>query len=425
MEKRVPPGWRTIKLKHVCREITVGHVGPMANEYVEEGLPFLRSQNILAFRLEMTGLKYISKEFHKRLKKSVVRAGDVVVVRTGYPGTACVVPSTLGEANCADLVVIRPTSELDPWFAASLFNSTWGRATVGGKLVGVAQQHFNIGAAKEMTIRLPQVDIQRKISSILRAHDDLIENNTRRIRILEEVAQGIYREWFVHFRFPGHKKVKLVPSPLGPIPEGWEVTHVAEAFEICGGATPSTKNPEYWENGHVVWFSPSDLTAANAMFMLDSAKKITDLGLESCSARLFAAYSVMLTSRATIGVVSLNTTPACTNQGFITCLPNERVSAYHIYFWLRENKEKIISLASGATFKEISKATFRQMPFMLPPQPIASRLTETLAPLAKNIEILLRKNVNLRKTRDYLLPKLISGELDVSDLDINVGDAAA
>ena len=122
MERRLPSGWRSFKLKDVCREITVGHVGPMANEYVEEGFPFLRSQNILPFRLELTGLKYISKEFHKRLKKSAISAGDVVVVRTGYPGTACVVPPKLGEANCADLVIIRPTSDLDPWFAVSLFD---------------------------------------------------------------------------------------------------------------------------------------------------------------------------------------------------------------------------------------------------------------------------------------------------------------
>lgn len=159
------------------------------------------------------------------------------------------------------------------------------------------------------------------------------------------------------------------------------------------------------------------------MFMLDSGKKITQLGLDSCSARLFPAYSVMLTSRATIGVVSINTTPACTNQGFITCLPNESVSAYQLYFWLRDNKEKIISLASGATFKEISKATFRQIPFMIPPHPIGSSLVEILGPLCAQIESLLRKNRNLRRTRDLLLPKLISGEVDVSRLDIQVGEA--
>src|SRR4051812_44415932 len=97
-------GWKTIKLKELCHEITVGHVGPMVEEYIDSGIPFLRSQNILPFYLDLSSIRFISSEFHRKLKKSALRPGDVAVVRTGYPGTACVVPSQLSEANCADLV---------------------------------------------------------------------------------------------------------------------------------------------------------------------------------------------------------------------------------------------------------------------------------------------------------------------------------
>ena len=204
----------------------------MADEYVEDGVLLLRSQNIQPFRLELSGLKYINPKFHAKLKKSSIGPGDVVVVRTGYPGTACVVPRGMNPVNCADLVIVRPSSGLDSWFLASVFNSAWGRGTVAGKLVGVAQQHFNIGAAKEMVIRLPPVETQRKIAGVLSAYEGMIENNTRRIRILEEMAQAIYREWFVYFRFPGHKKVKLVASPLGPIPQGWEIKRITDAVSV-------------------------------------------------------------------------------------------------------------------------------------------------------------------------------------------------
>ncbi|HLW00881.1 MAG TPA: restriction endonuclease subunit S [Ktedonobacterales bacterium] len=204
--------WKKVKLKELCREITVGHVGPMANDYVENGIPFLRSQNILPFHLDLSSIKFISPEFHRKLRKSALFPGDVAVVRTGYPGTACAIPSSLPISNCADLVIIRPSEYLDSYYLTCLFNSTWGRSQVSGNLVGVAQQHFNIGAAKEMIINLPPLPTQRKIAAILSAYDDLIENNVRRVAILEEMAQTLYHEWFVQFRFPGNEQHPLVVS---------------------------------------------------------------------------------------------------------------------------------------------------------------------------------------------------------------------
>src|SRR5947209_6789872 len=120
-------GWNTVKLKDVCQEVTVGHVGPMAREYVDNGILFLRSQNIEPFRLNLSSVKYITPQFHKKLKKSALAPGDVAVVRTGYPGTACVIPEELPVSNCADLVIVRPSGELNAKYLAALFNSTWGQ----------------------------------------------------------------------------------------------------------------------------------------------------------------------------------------------------------------------------------------------------------------------------------------------------------
>lgn len=187
-----------VKLETLCSRITVGHVGSMANEYVDDGVPFLRSQNVLPFRLSLDDVKFITPAFHSKLKKCALRPGDVVVVRTGYPGTAAVVPESLPESNCADLVVISPRTDLlDPYFLVAVFNSTWGRATVSGNLVGAAQQHFNIGSARSLEIALPGLREQKRIAGILSAYDDLIENCERRIRVLDEMARSLYREWFV------------------------------------------------------------------------------------------------------------------------------------------------------------------------------------------------------------------------------------
>jgi type I restriction enzyme, S subunit len=220
---------RKVRLKDVCDRITVGHVGSMKDEYVPEGVSFLRSQNIHPFRLNLADIKFVTPEFHAKLKKSALKPGDVAVVRTGYPGTACVIPKSLPVSNCSDLVIISPNeTELDSGYLVAVFNSSWGMATVGGNLVGVAQQHFNVGAAKEMELNLPSLPTQRKIAGILSAYDDLIENNLRRIKILEQMAQSLYREWFVHFRFPGHESAKFVDSELGQIPKEWEIKKLGE-----------------------------------------------------------------------------------------------------------------------------------------------------------------------------------------------------
>jgi len=134
---------------------------------------------------------------------------------------------------------------LDPYFLVCLFNSTWGQGQVSGSLVGVAQQHFNIGAAREMLVPLPPLPIQRKIAAILSAYDDLIENNTRRIALLEQMAQALYREWFVHLRFPGHTSCRMVDSPLRSVPEGWEAVTLGDiAQEIRQSVRPEAIDPE-------------------------------------------------------------------------------------------------------------------------------------------------------------------------------------
>ena len=404
---------RKVKLKEVCDRITVGHVGPMADKYVADGIPFLRSQNIAPFRLNTDDIKFVPREFHDKLRKSALRPGDVAVVRTGYPGTACVIPNTFAELNCADLVIITPSSELNPHYLAAIFNSAWGMASVAGNLVGVAQQHFNIGAAKELEVGLPPRPTQDRIAGILSAYDDLIENSQRRIKILESMARALYREWFVHFRYPGHESVPLVPSPLGDIPQGWEVKSVADSFEISGGGTPSRKEDGYWDGGAIQWFSPSDLTGASTMFMDDSSDHITALGLAQSSARLFPAMCVMLTSRATIGAIAINTREACTNQGFITCLPNKRVPLYFLFHWVYNNVPTFQRMASGATFKEISRGVFKSIDFVHPPEQLTEKFESVVAPVAGQVLALQRQVQNLRRTRDLLLPRLLSGQIDV------------
>ena len=408
--------WRQARLKEVCREITVGHVGPMADEYVEQGIPFIRSQDIQPFRLDFSDLKHISLEFNLKLRKSAIGPGDVVVVRTGYPGTACVIPKRLAIANCADLVIIRPSWEIDPWYLASVFNSTWGRDTVAGKLVGVAQQHFNIGMAKEMVVKLPPIQTQRKIAGILSAYDDLIENNTRRIKILEEMARAIYGEWFVHFRFPGHEKVKIVSSPLGPIPQGWEVCNLAQLASVNALSVRRGEEPE-----EIEYIDISSVSTGS----IDKTQPMRFEGAPSRARRIVRhgdiVWSTVRPNRRSYSLI-LNPRPnVIVSTGFAVISAREAPYTY-LYHALTADDfvAYLTNHATGAAYPAVNAEDFENARIVRPSRFLLDQFHEIGQPMFELRDCLGQKNIKLRQTRDLLLPKLISGELDVSELDINV-----
>ena len=356
------------------------------------------------------------------IERFSVRTLDLVFARQSMVAEGagkCSLVTAVDEVTCFESHLIRVRLDqrrADPAFFYLYFKAPLGRSKIEAIVTGAAQKGIRGSELQELTVDCPPLESQRRIASILSAYDDLIENNTRRIAILEEIARRIYEEWFVRFRFPGHEQVKRVESELGLIPEGWKVQTVEQTFQILGGGTPSKAEPAYWEGGTINWYSPTDLTRAGTSFMEQSADRITALGLAKSSAKLFPPMSVMLTSRATIGVVAINTNEACTNQGFITCLPNSDYPLWLLYHWLKANVETFIGLGTGATFKEITKGTFKGIRLLVPPQNLVgafSSTSEQLMLLSLNLQ---RKNRNLRVTRDLLLPKLISGELDVSTL---------
>ncbi|MEH7574314.1 restriction endonuclease subunit S, partial [Cytobacillus firmus] len=180
---------------------------------------------------------------------------------------------------------------------------------------------------------IPPLKTQQKIVKILSNIDNKIQVNLKMNKILEEMGMTLYKHWFVDFE--PFQDEEFSESELGLIPKDWSVSSVGNAIEIIGGGTPKTSISEYWENGIINWFSPTDLTSQKSMFITNSAKKITQLGLEKSSAKLFPPYSIMMTSRATIGEISINREPSTTNQGFITLIPNENFNLYQLYFWLK------------------------------------------------------------------------------------------
>ncbi|MXY02180.1 MAG: restriction endonuclease subunit S [Acidimicrobiales bacterium] len=405
-------------------EIRTGPFGSQLHKHdyveAETATPVVMPKDMVEGRIDTSSIARIDEVTRERLSAHILRPGDIVLGRRGEIGRRAWVSDYESGWLCGTgsmRISIRDSQEILPRY---LYYFLELPSTVGwlqGHSVGATMSNLSAGVVQQLPVVYPSADVQQTIVGTLDTLETLIENNRRRIEILEETARLLYREWFVRFRFPGNGVVALVDSELGLIPEGWEVLQVGEALETVGGGTPSKQVEDYWLDGEIRWFTPTDLTRAQSVFAFESGSKITESGLKRSSAKLFPADSVMMTSRATIGVVSIATSVASTNQGFITCVPSERMASSYIYFWLRENVDLFLSLAGGATFKELRKSTFRELPILVPPGKQMDEFEEHVGPMMALIKNLLRQNEVLRTARDLLLPRLVSGKLDISELE--------
>jgi len=379
----------------------------MANEYVEDGVPFLRSQDVLPFRINTANLKQISPAFHRRITKSRLQPGDVVIVRTGYPGTASVIPRALADANCADLVIVRPSADLDAYFAACLFNSQAGKAAVAGRLVGAAQQHFNVGAAKAMEIALPPIDEQRRITSILSAYDDLIEVNRRRIAILEEMARRLFEEWFVHLRFPGHEGVPVHGTADGPLPEGWECRPLGQLVtEERDTVLPADLDGATMYVGleHIPrrsttlaeWGRAEDVVSAKLRFRRGDILfgKIRPYFHKVAIA---PAHGVSSTD----AIVLRSRSPR--HAGIVAAIAASDAFVAHA-----------VQTSNGTKMPRANWTILARYPVHLPPDPLLDHFNSFVVDGINHAILLAAANTRLAAARDLLLPRLVSGELSVA-----------
>jgi len=258
-------------------------------------------------------------------------------------------------------------------------------------------------------VRLPVVkdkNRQAKIASILSAYDDLIENNRRRIQLLEQAARLLYKEWFVHLRFPGHEHTPIIDG----VPEGWEKKTAFEVMDVLSGGTPKTTNPSYWD-GHIPFFTPKDAT--DFAYAHDTEKSITEAGLKNCNSNLYPKDTVFITARGTVGKINLAQCPMAMNQSCYALVAHPPLNQHFLYFALVDGVEQFRSRAVGAVFDAIVRDTFKLIPFVVPDEKLITAFMEHVSPMLAQIDNLSGQVRSLRKARDLLLPKLMNGEVAV------------
>ena len=274
---------------------------------------------------------------------------------------------------------------------------------------GAAQPNMSGPQIAAIKIPFPPSAVQQRIADILSAYDDLIENNRRRIALLEAASRLLYREWFVHLRFPSHEHFK----DTNGFPNGWEFRTFDAACQAVGGGTPSTSKPQYWTAGDIPWYTPTDITRNSCLALLDSQRKITEAGLRGSSAKILPSGSVLMTSRASVGFFGIIDEPSCTNQGFINIVPNDQNARMYLLFNLMHRVEEIRSLAGGSTYKEINKAKFKALNVVVPDAALLRKFEDQTSRLHAQVRTLHSMNAKLVHARNLLLPRLINGEITV------------
>ena len=432
-------GWVSLRLGDVCTKIGSGATPRGGKEvYLEEGpYALIRSQNVYNNGFNYDGLAFINQQQATDLKNVEVFVDDVLLNITGDSvARVCqVAPDILPARVNQHVVIIRPDpNKLSSRFLRYFLVCPEIQATLlswAGS--GGTRNALTKGMIESFDVQAPMdVAEQRAIAHILGTLDDKIELNRRMNETLEEIARALFKSWFVDFdpvrakmegRDPGLPKHladlfpdRLVDSELGPIPEGWEVSEIGKEVDVVGGSTPSTKEPAFWEEGNIHWATPKDLSRIQSPVLIETERKITSAGLQKISSGLLPVGTVLMSSRAPIGYLAIAQVSLAVNQGFIAMKCSERISKEYTLSWCYENMDIIKANAGGTTFQEISKRNFRPLKVIVPTTRIRKEYDSIVNPLFEKITLNVHESQTLATLRNTLLPKLVSGELQVEDI---------
>ncbi len=272
---------------------------------------------------------------------------------------------------------------------------------------GTAQDNLSWEKLSTIEFPCPPIETQRRIGDILSAYDDLIENNQKQIKLLEEAAQHLYKEWFVDLRFPGYEQTKIIDG----VPEGWRKKLVKELGTVITGKTPSTNKSEYY-GGNIPFVTIPDMH--HNIFPLNTEKCLTAQGADSQKNKYIPKNSVMVSCIATVGLVNIATEVCQTNQQINSVILNNRHDIYHFYFSMRNIRNLLDGIGSnGATMTNVNKTKFENIEVLYPTKEYVDKFYEICEAYFNKILVLSKANQRLVKIRDYLIPKLMSGKIEV------------
>jgi len=422
---------KTVKIKDLGEVITGTTPPTQHQEYFGGKYLFIKPSDIstdqrYVFKTEMT----LSDEGYDYQKRKLLPKNSICVVCIGTIGKMCFTSKPSFTNQQLNSIIVNQTL-YDPTYVYYLMKTyiSYVKHLNAGSASG--RENVNKSSFENLEVEVHELPIQRKIAAILSAYDRLIENNTRRIEILEEMARSIYREWFVNFRFPGHEQVQMVDSELGLIPEGWEVKQLDDiVLEIIDyrGKTPKKLGGDWSESG-ILAISAKNIKQGK-LINLDKSNCVDEALYKKWMKSELKQGDILMTSEAPLGELYylVKHHKFCLSQRVYSIRANPDIIHPPILFSALYSpliQEQIYARQSGTTVVGIRQTELRKVFVIVPLMELQISAARMLDDFFNAIETLQVKNDNLRQTRDLLLPRLISGEIDVENLDINTGPIAA
>lgn len=380
------------------------------SDYVSDGIPVIMPKDIVGGRVDSASVAKVSDDTSLRLSRHQLKPRSIVLPRRGEITKRAFIRQEQAGWLCGTgcLQIALNGGELLPEYLYHYMDLPEVAGWLEQHAVGTTMLNLSAGIVADLPVRYPDVPVQRRIADILSAYDDLIENNRRRMALLEKAAQMVYQEWFVRLRFPGHQKTQIVDG----VPEGWERKSVKDIGEVVTGKTPSTAQSVNY-GGSIPFVKTPDMHGN--VFTTETGIRLSERGADTQKNKFVPPGSVMVSCIGTIGVVAIASELCQTNQQINTLVPTDSLDAYYCFLTLRGQKAAMEALGGGATMPNINKSKFEGLVVVWPQEAVRRAFSDVCERVFSQILNLQLQNALLQKARDILLPRLMSGEIEVSE----------
>jgi type I restriction enzyme S subunit len=398
--------WKILPLSAVPVQIIDGDRGknyPKQTDFSESGYClFLNAGNVTSNGFDFSNCQFINEDKDQALRKGRLSRDDVVMTTRGTIGNVSFFDEKVVYDSIrinSGMVIFRTTpNELSPAFLYHYLRSPDFEGQTISLRSGVAQPQLPIRDIKLIQIPLPDVDTQYRIASILSAYDDLIENNRRRMALLEEVARQLYQEWFVRFRFPGHEQTRIIDG----VPEGWEFRSLGEIAEVVMGQSPESKY--YNETGDGLPFHQGVADFGNRF--------VSNRIYTTAQNRIANEGDILCSVRAPVGRINITTNKIVIGRG-LAAIRSRSSNQSFLFYQLRNHFFKEDLIGTGAIFASVTRAEFEGQKLLTPSKRLIQSFENASCPIDEQLRVLFLQNQKLRAARDMLLPRLMNGEIVV------------
>ncbi|TBN38624.1 restriction endonuclease subunit S [Paracoccus subflavus] len=432
------PDWSVEKLGGLvdaARGISYGIVQP--GEHQPDGIPIVRVSDLKGEIVEMSKPLRVAPAIEAAHARTRLRGGELIMSIVGTVGQTAIVDSSLAGWNVARAVAVIPVKkDIGPYWIRLALKGGPARAHIQDRLNTTVQATLNLRDLASLPIVMPPAPERETIAATLGALDDKIELNRKMNATLEAIARALFRDWFVDFG-PTRAKMEgrepyfspdlwsLFPDRLDAEgkPEGWEEKPLTEFFSIIGGGTPKTSITDFWD-GPIPWFSVTDTPPNGSVFVTYTEKTISDAGLNGSSARLVPKGTTIISARGTVGNLAVASREMTFNQSCYGLRGAGSVGDYASYLIAQNMVSQLQAMAHGSVFSTITRQTFESLSLPMPSDRVLDAFEDAVSPMFDKILANVHESRTLAQTGDLLLPRLMSGELRVADLDSHKAEHA-